>query len=599
MVWVPPEESFRRDQPDARNGNGRLLSALDRAKLLHAGSEAPEVKAVLTLASIEDAITIDLIIKEVFGRTKILKKHLRTEVRRAQAQSSLAIEKSTIPSRPPRPVIQVVDGELPATVDQAEDALIRADCGLYQRSGSVVRAVITKLPAADGGITSGHRIVPVTIPHIVECMTLAADFQKYIKSDETWKSTDCPEQTAQVYLARQQWRLPPLVGVISAPTLRHDGSILETPGYDDRTGLLFEPLGQVFYPVPQRPNRRDAVEALGQLHAIIDTFPFVARVDRSVAISAILTVLVRRSMASAPLHAFTAPVAGSGKTMLVNIAAIIASGRSAGVISQGHKEEEFEKRLASCLIAGDAIINIDNCEQPLTGDLLCQAISEPVVKPRVLGFSLTPDISSNGSIFATGNNLIISGDVSRRALLSSLDPQCERPELREFEDDPIATVISRRTDLVLAGLTILRAHFIAKTPPSIPALGGFEAWSRIVRDAIVWLGDPDPCITMIKIREADTKLSPLAAVLSQWLSVLGSSPVSARRIIELCAQPGGEDFREVITDIAGNATGISAGKLGKWLSKNQNRISDDISIVQSGVSHSAVLWTVKEGRILG
>ena len=59
---------------------------------------------------------------------------------------------------------------------------------------------------------------------------------------------------------------------------------------------------------------------------LIDTFPFVAQVDRSVALSGILTALDRRSMATAPLHAFTAPVAGTGKSLLVDIIAMLATG---------------------------------------------------------------------------------------------------------------------------------------------------------------------------------------------------------------------------------------------------------------------------------
>lgn len=560
------------------------------ASRLDRGSSPDEITAIFAQAAAAgiNGVGKAQIIERVRHETKLPVRDLRAAWPRVIRPSSGVEAKFSL-----LPEINVVAGDLSSTVDQAEDALLHAECGLYQRAGSIVRPIVSELPAADGGVTTGHRIVSVTVPHVVECMTRAADFRKYLKSEATWVATDCPANIAEVYIARQQWRLPPLVGVVSAPTLRADGSILQTPGYDERTGLLFEPLGHEFHPIPSRPNRRDAIEALGQFHAIIDTFPFVAAEDRSVAISAILTALVRRSMTSAPLHAFTAPVAGSGKTMLVNIAATIASGRGAGVISQGHKEEEFEKRLASCLIAGDAIINVDNCEQPLSGDLLCQAISEAVIKPRVLGFSLTPDISSNGMIFATGNNLVISGDISRRALLCSLDPQCERPELREFDDNPIYTAIERRSSLVLAGLTILRAHVLAKPPATISPLGGFEAWSRMVRDALVWLGEPDPCVTIDKIRAGDTRLTPLVAVLSQWRGAVGSSAVSARRVIEIASDGVDNDFRETLDNIAGGPKGLSSIRLGKWLAINKNRVVDGLRIKQSEGAHKTLLWTVQ------
>jgi hypothetical protein len=40
-------------------------------------------------------------------------------------------------------------------------------------------------------------------------------------------------------------------------------------------------------------------------------------------------------------------------------------------------------------------------------------------------------------ISATGNNLVVKGDLTRRSMVGRLDPKCERPELREFAYDPI------------------------------------------------------------------------------------------------------------------------------------------------------------------
>jgi hypothetical protein len=94
---------------------------------------------------------------------------------------------------------------------------------------------------------------------------------------------------------------------------------------------------------------------------LLEGFPFDGPADRSVALSGILTALDRRSMETAPLHAFTAPEAGSGKSLLTDIAAMIATGALAPVISQGRTEDELEKRLGAAFIHGDQIISIDNC----------------------------------------------------------------------------------------------------------------------------------------------------------------------------------------------------------------------------------------------
>jgi hypothetical protein len=154
-----------------------------------------------------------------------------------------------------------------------------------------------------------------------------------------------------------------------------------------------------------------------------------------VALSAILTILDRRSMTAAPLHAFTSPTAGTGKSLLVDVAAMLATRQPMPVISQGRTEEELEKRLGAALLAGDTAIALDNCEHPLESSFLCQALTHQKLNIRMLGVSKNVETPVNAAIFATGNNLSIVGDLTRRALISALDAKCERPELRLFDTD--------------------------------------------------------------------------------------------------------------------------------------------------------------------
>jgi len=100
--------------------------------------------------------------------------------------------------------------------------------------------------------------------------------------------------------------------------LRADGSICEVAGYDRASGLLFKPEGEHYPPVPVSPSEADAVAALEKLIALIKDFLFVRGQDRSVALSAMLTTFDRRSMSTAPLHAFSSPAAGTGKSLLVD-----------------------------------------------------------------------------------------------------------------------------------------------------------------------------------------------------------------------------------------------------------------------------------------
>jgi hypothetical protein len=497
--------------------------------------------------------------------------------------------------------IRIVAGDLSRAVDDGEQALIASNSGLYQRGSQIVRPVMTQIPTADGGAAMGYRLAPVKTPHIVECMTRAARWVRFDGRAKDYVATDCPQKIAETYLARDGlWRLPQLAGVIHAPTLRPDGSVLDRPGYDHATGLLFEPLGDAFPPVPGVPDQEDAAEALLLLKTLIGTFPLVAAADTAVALSAICTALIRRSLPSAPLHAFTSPVAGSGKTFVADITSMVATGRAAAVISQGATAEELEKRLGAALLAGDAIVNIDNCDHALGGDLLCQVITQRALKIRVLGQSINIEVPSNATILATGNNLVLTGDMTRRALLCSLDPQCERPELREFKQDPLEVIRAYRGVYVVAALTALRAYHIAGRPEQVTPLGGFVEWSRMVRDALVWLGEADPCTTMEKTRTADPKLGALAAVLGQWSDVLGASRVTLKEAVERASEREdgyagmsrflSPDFRDALLLVAGESGVINGGRLGKWLGKNKDRIADGKRIVQDGGRAGVSYW---------
>jgi len=500
-----------------------------------------------------------------------------------------------------RPLVRIRAGQMPETIDEAEAALIGAGLGFYQRGSIVVRPAMVPVAISGGRQIDAPRLVHVKAHHMAEAFTKAAHWERFDMRAGDWISTDCSQRLAETYLAREgQWRLPVLTGIINAPTLREDGSILDQPGYDAQTGLLFDPQGERFPLLPREPDRDTALRALGFLRDLIGSFPFVTPADRSVALSAIMTTLIRRSLPTAPLHGFNAPTAGTGKSMLVDLASIIATSRPAPVIAQGKSEEEMEKRLGSALIAGDVMIAIDNCEEPLGGELLCQAMTQTSLKVRILGSSINAEVPSNATVFATGNNLTLAGDMTRRAIRATLDAGVERPELRAFDRDPLAMVAAQRGDYVTAGLTILRAFHIAGRPLQTVPLGSFTAWSGWVRDALIWLGEADPCETMEGMRGADPKLEALTAALEEWRSVIGTDRVTVREIIEQAAAQQTQlfgkaefvnpEFREALLRVAGEGGAINGTRLGKWLSQHQNRVVAGHRIIAAGTTGNRARW---------
>ena len=317
-----------------------------------------------------------------------------------------------------------------------------------------------------------------------------------------------------------------------------------------------------------------------------------------------LTTAIRRSLASAPLHGFNAPTAGSGKSLLVDIASQIVSGRPASVIAQGKTEEEMEKRLGAALIAGDPLISIDNCETGLGGELLCQVLTQPMLKVRLLGKSINVEVPSTAALFATGNNLTMVGDMTRRALRCTLDAGVERPELRKFEHDPLALIAASRGDYLAAALTILLAFHNSGRPQQTTPLGSFAEWSGWVRDSLIWLGEADSCATMEQVRGADPKLEALTAVVEQWHAHVGSRRVSVKEVIDIATDQHtalygrGEfmrpDFREALLTVAGDGGAVSGKRLGKWLSANQGRVVNGMRILADGLYAGIMRWRLQE-----
>ena len=331
-----------------------------------------------------------------------------------------------------------------------------------------MRPVRLKLRAADmqghKRETSGWQLLQVTKPYMIETFTRVARFERWNERAKDWTAKNCPEWVAETYLARAgRWKIPVLLRIVNAPFLRADGSLCERPGYDPDSALLYIlGRGQSFPSVPAAPTLQQAREALKYLDdTLFEEFPFVEKVDRSVALSLVLTALDRHAMATAPLHAFTSPVPGTGKSLLVDLASLLASGEITPVISQGSNKDETEKRLGAELLSGNAIVSFDNCSSEVDSELLCQALTQRELRVRELGYSRNVRVPITALFTVNGNNLVIANDLTRRTLLCQLDAGVERPETRKFKRKVDEVAREHRGELVAAALTVLRGWHAA------------------------------------------------------------------------------------------------------------------------------------------
>ena len=504
------------------------------------------------------------------------------------------------------PLIRVVAGHLHTTATEAEAAIKDAGVAIFQRGNALVRPVVEDVPAARGRTTVSAGLTEISVAGLIDTLCGCATWEKFDARAGDFVRINPPKQVAETILARVGlWKLPKIVGVVTTPTIRPDGSILSAPGYDPATRLYHaaDP-GLALSGALHRPTREAAAVALALLDGLLTEFPFVSAVSRAVALSALITPVVRGALAVAPLHAFRASTAGTGKSFLVDVASTIASGRPCPVAAAGAEEVETEKRLAGLLLAGFPIASLDNCNGELGGDLLCQAIERPFIRLRPLGRSEIIEVESRATLFATGNALRVRGDMVRRVVISDLDAGMERPELREFRSDPVATIMADRGRYVSAALTVVRAYIVAGYPGLLPPIASFADWSGLVRSALVWLGCADPAASMEQAREDDPELADLREVLTLWRERIGDDGITVRDLAERASERKatmmGEptdfsepELRDALLRIAGERGNISTLRLGRWLLAREGRIANGWRFQQAGMTHGGVKrWKV-------
>jgi putative DNA primase/helicase len=505
-------------------------------------------------------------------------KNLAKEVERSYGKWER--EQST--ARQHLPIIRVVEGEIARVVDEAEHALIKAGLPIFVRGGCLVEPITVEPEASDGRKTTTTVFGLVSEEKLTYRLNKdAATFEKFDGRRGSWVVSNPPVQTVKTLLMLKSWHLPEVICVVGAPTLRADGSLLSNRGYDPASRLWCE--SEMELPLIEQPTRSDAASALRLYKDLLSGFEFASATDRAVALAAILSVVLRGAFELTPMFVIKAHDVGNGKSYLVDLIATIVTGRPCPVITAGKTAEEMEKRLGAILLEGGTIISLDNISFDLESDLLCQILTQPIVKTRVLGKSVVPECEWRGTILATGNNVRVVGDLVRRTLSCNLDAKVERPELREFPFDPIARVHADRGAYIAAAITIARAYRAAgRAATNVRPLAGYAAWSAMVREPLLWLGEHDPVASMDTARAADPGRAAAYKLVTRWQSRIGvGKAISVRGMIEIANERKEHSmqlrfpkFRGLLLEHSGTHKGdeIDPKRLGKWLHKQHGRV---------------------------
>jgi len=507
-----------------------------------------------------------------------------------------------------RPSILVVPGRQHEIFWEAQEALRSARAGIYQRGAELVRVARLGSQAVEGdesavaavseGVTRDAQalvLMPV-MPHwLVRQMGEAARWQKPDREGDLVLTDPQVKHAKLVLDGAGEWVFPVLDAVIPAPTLRSDGSVLQTPGYDARSGLLFDPHGRTFPPVPENPTREDALAAIARVAAPFSQFPFFTESSRSVTLAALVTAATRRSFPTAPFFAFDAPTPATGKGLLAETIAIIATGGKPAAISLGKSDEETEKRLVAILRAGDPIIFIDNIDRDVRSDFLCSMGTQEIVQGRILGRSEVFVGKSTVTVLLTGNNLVLAVDVTRRTLFCRLDAKTERPDEREFNFDPRDLAREQFPELVVAALTALRAYIVAGRPRPLRKIGSYEKWN-VVREMLVWLGHADPAETRKSSFESDPEQEALGELLRTWHACFGNRALTLVEVAEECRSADERTdrghLRLLLMELAMTDRAWNAKKIGRVLLKYHSRIRGGLLLRSVGEASSGKRWQV-------
>lgn len=499
-------------------------------------------------------------------------------------------------------------GDTPAG-DAGDDSGDSGDSGGYQRpqivvSGRQLRDIgadaLAALVAANTPAVLFHRngklarvrsdehgrsvIEEVTDDILRARLADVADFGRWVKNPDPtgegdellFKAAAPPIDIVSYINAQETWPFPPLVSVTEAPVMRPDGSLVTEPGYDAATMLYYAPSADLrLAPIPATPTIADVVAAKATLDDVLDDFPYDSATSRAHAYALLLTAVIRPAIAGmVPLALLTAPVAGTGKTLLASLVPAIASGRDPAMMAAPDKEEEWVKLITSMLLAGPSFALIDNISGTLKSSSLELLLTSPEWQQRMLGANRMATLKQRAVWVATGNNIQLAGDLPRRCYRIRLDAKMARPERRSTfkHRDIVRYARKQRGKLLSALLTLARSWYADNCPTyDVTPMGSYEDWARIVGSILAHAGIDGFLANLDEMyAEADSEGPQWAAFFAAWHATYGGNKITTNVLAGDASNPAhtmNTNLPETLAPVAVN-TGALTKRLGYELRKH-------------------------------
>jgi hypothetical protein len=456
-------------------------------------------------------------------------------------------------------------------------------------------------------------IDPLTVDKTHVELEKRFEFHKFDKKNASIPST-CPDRIAKSLLSEGQWlSLKPLDRISRIPLLQWNGGINDIPGYYLEEKTILDVKKDEFK-FKLEPTIDDAKNALKKLKHFFREFHFkdllgiqdkinAPSIDRSGAISALLTAVSRHMYDLAPCFITNAHTPGSGKGTLASVITMIQDGKVQSERTWNPDPIELDKVIVSELLNQPPSLVIGNIDSKFGGSIIESLLTKAQYPGRVLGLSKMVYPSTKTLLMANGNNLTISKDMVRRSIMTRLDCGVEKPQNIEYEvKDIIGYTKLHRSQLFVYALTILQAFLLSgevDTPRS--KLNGFEDWDKLVRGSLLWVGESDPVQSQIALDEDDEDAVLLSRFIEVFLSdyYAGKSVTPKQMILKAEAKDpmdrGSEDYCETLREICYNfkADSFSKESLGKFLAKNQGQVKAGYCIKKLRRTNGGQPWTVE------
>ncbi|HET6331059.1 MAG TPA: hypothetical protein VFF76_09755 [Holophagaceae bacterium] len=456
---------------------------------------------------------------------------------------------------------EVTEAALKALVPHAD---------FFQRAGELVRVI----HGGPGAATLGM----VNSPWLRETLSRRAQFLS--KEDGTRL---VPDWLPAMILDRRVWpEVPELRALVTAPVFLNDGRILSEPGMDAASGLFFAPQRATPPTVLEAPTKADAEAARDALFEVVVDFPFASspspECHRAAWLAYVLSLVGRFAIdGPVPFGLFDAPSQGSGKGLLVKVSSLIALGSIGPANAASGDEEELRKAVLPILESGDRLGWLDDVSNPFGGRVWNALLTAwPEYRDRVLGKSVQRRVPALTVWAVTGNNLSLRGDSARRALHIRIEPPCERPEDRGGwrYADLLGWVREYQARLLAAALTILRAFHVAGRPASgLPALGSYEEWSRLIRDAVHWITGEDVSNTQRGLGAlGDEGRIALRDFFAGIRSHFGTTTFDAARLVERFK--GDEAAWQAAESLKRGTGELNGNRMGRILMRHRDAVVD-------------------------